>query len=186
MWEEQQGQGSPQRHRETQDSRGGPGLRQRTPNQRETVRLGTYSAVEWMGEAQRGASDRDQGPQVCTATISVVQGDIGAAEEPQGVQGCLGVLGFRGRSGDPKVVQGPPVSYLPWQCLAGGCPSLAPGLRAGRTRPGRAGAPCGDKWRYWWTRGVMGGRQLPGHLAQLPLGDTEERRRAVRRPNVQV
>lgn len=144
----------------------------KTPQTRETVRLGIYSAVEWMGEAQRGASGRDQGPQLCTGSVSVVQRDVGAAEEPKGVQGCLGALGFRGRSGDPKVAQGPLVSYPPWQCLARGCPSLAPGLRAGRTRTGRAGAPCGDKWSYWGTTGVMGCRQLPGHLTQLPLGET--------------
>lgn len=174
---------SPQRHREMQDRRGVPALRQHTPDQRETVRLGIYRTVDWMGGAQRGESDRDQGRQVCTGSISVVQRDIGGAEEPKGVQECLGVLGFRGRSGDPKVAQGPPISYLPWQCLAGGCPSLAPGPRAGRTQPGQAGAPCGNKRRCWGTRGVTEGQAASwtSHLVR-----PGERTRAVRFPNVQA
>lgn len=108
----------------------------------------------------------------------------GLQRSPKVYEAAWGCWGLGGATRGPKGGPGTPVSYLPWQCLAGGCPNPAPGLRAGRTQPSQAGAPCGNKQRCWGTREVMGGSFLGTCLRSHLVSPAE--RRAVRSPNIQV
>lgn len=145
---------------------------------RNTLRPGTQGSTEGTEECGKNSKHMD------LQSDREVQGDTGAAEEPKVYKVAWGCWDLAGASRGCKSGPETPISYPPWQCPAGGCPSLAPGLRAGRTRPSQAGAPCGNKQMSWGTRRVMGssflGTCLSSHLVTLG-----ERRRAVRSPNIQ-
>lgn len=117
----------------------------------------------------------------------MVQGDVGAAEEPKGIQGCLGAWGFRGRSEDPRVAQGPPPSLT----LLGNASQEAvqPWLQVrGHKGPGQARQelPVGTNRGARGLEGKWGaGSSQDTWLTSHSVGPGE-RSRAVRRPNVQV
>lgn len=69
-----------------QDRRGGPGLRQHTQIRR--VRLGIYSAVERMGETQRGAPGGDQGPRCAQGVSAWYRGMWELQRSPRAYKGA--------------------------------------------------------------------------------------------------